>query len=27
LNALLQDFPGHPAAVLAQTHLEKMDRE
>ena len=27
LNGLLQDFPGHLAAVLAQTHLEKMDRE
>jgi TolA-binding protein len=27
LNALLQDFPDHPAAVLAQTHLKKMDHE
>ena len=27
LNALLQDFPGHSAAALAQTHLKKMDRE
>ena len=27
LNTLLQDFSGHPAAVLARTHLQKMDRE
>jgi TolA-binding protein len=27
LNALSQDFSGHPAAVLARTRLEKMDRE